>query len=283
LSSITMTNKSRLTVGQLVIYALLIIGSLFYLYPLFWLLINSLKQTPEIFSNPWALPERWIWENYPDAWTTGNVSRYVVNSIILTGTSLVVVLLLSSMAAFALTQLKWKLSKLTLLYFLIGFMVPVHATLIPLFVYFTRFNLVDSQLGLGLIYSSFGLPLAVLVLCGFLSAIPRELLEAAVIDGSSVYGLYWRIVLPVSKPALMTVTILSFVAVWNELLLALIFLTDQSKFTLPVGLTRFSDLYVTDYAPMFAAIVIATIPTLILFAIFNKRVLAGMAEGAIKG
>lgn len=275
--------KSRITPGQVSIYAFLIIGSLFYLYPMFWLVINSLKETPEIFSNPWALPERWVWENYPSAWTTGNVSTYVLNSVLLTGASLIVVLVLSSMAAFALTKLKWKASKLTLLYFLIGFMVPVHATLIPLFVYFTRFNLVDSQFGLGLIYCSFSLPIAVLVLCGFLSAIPKELMEAAVIDGSSVYGLFWRIVLPVSKPALMTVTILSFVAIWNELLLALIFLTDQSKFTLPVGLTRFSDLYVTDFAPLFAAIVIATIPTLILFAIFNKRVLAGMAEGAIKG
>ncbi|MBW5445737.1 ABC transporter permease subunit [Cohnella sp. CFH 77786] len=276
-------SNARVRIGTAAIYAILGIGAMAYIYPLLWLLLNSLKETPQIFENPWSLPSRWMWSNYPNAWTTGQVSTYLFNSVLMTAATLTVVLLLSAMAAFSLTKLRWKASKWTLLYVLIGFMVPVHATLIPLFVNFTKLHLVDSQFGLILIYIAFGLPSAILVLCGFLTAIPNEMMEAAVMDGCSMYGVFWRIVLPISSSALMTVTILSFVGVWNELLLALIFLTDQGKFTLPVGLTRFSDLYTTDYAPMFAAVMIATIPTIVLFAVFNKRVLAGMAEGAIKG
>lgn len=265
------------------VYGILGVLSIFYIYPLLWLLFNSLKTTPEIFSNSWGLPQTWKWQNYWNAWSTGHTGQYLTNSVLISASTLVGVLLFSTMAAFAITKLRWKGSKLTILYFLVGMMVPIHATLIPLFIYFTKLGLVDSQLGLILIYVSFGLPSAVLILCGFFTAIPKELMEAAIMDGSTIYGVFWRVVLPISKPALMTVTILSFVGVWNELLLALVFIADQHKLTLPVGLTRFSDEYTTDYAPMFAAIMIANIPTVLLFAFFNKRIMAGMAEGAIKG
>lgn len=275
--------QSFFSISKMMIYAVLCFVAIFYVYPLLWLLINSLKQTPEIYTNPWGLPQHWMWSNYLNAWTTGNTGRYLLNSVWISSATLVAVLIFSSMAAYALTKLRWVLSKATFVYFLLGMMVPVHATLIPLFVYFTKIGLVNSQMGLILIYISFGLPAAVLVLCGFFVGIPKEMLEAAVMDGCSVYSMFWRIVVPISKSALMTVTILSFVGVWNELLLALVFISDPDKLTLPVGLTRFVGEYTTDYAPMFAAIMIATIPTVILFAIFNKQVLAGMAEGAIKG
>ncbi|MDQ1234608.1 raffinose/stachyose/melibiose transport system permease protein [Paenibacillus sp. SORGH_AS306] len=269
--------------GKIMIYAVLCFVAIFYVYPLLWLLLNSLKETPEIYTNPWGLPQHWMWSNYWNAWTTGNTGRYLLNSVWISSATLVAVLVFSAMSAYALTKLRWKLSKATFVYFLLGMMVPIHATLIPLFVYFTKVGLVDSQFGLILIYISFGLPAAVLVLCGFFTGIPKEMLEAAVMDGCTVYSIFWRIVIPISKPALMTVTILSFVGVWNELLLALVFISDPDKLTLPVGLTRFAGEYTTDYAPMFAAIMIATIPTVVLFAVFNKQVLAGMAEGAIKG
>lgn len=268
---------------KFIIYTVLLLGAVVYVYPLLWLLINSLKSTPEIFSNPWGLPKEWVWSNYLQAWTTGKTSYFLKNSAIVTGVTLTVVLVLSSMAGFALTKLKWKASKTTMVYFLLGMMVPIHATLIPLFVYFSKIGLINSQWGLIMIYIAFGLPTAILVMSGFLRGIPNELLEASVIDGSSIYGAFWRIILPVSKSALMTVLILSFVHIWNELLVALVFISDDRKLTLPVGLTRFSDQYTTDYAPMFAAVLIATIPTVFLFSIFNKRVMAGMAEGAIKG
>ena len=270
-------------VQKSIMYAILIFGSVFYIYPLVWLILNSLKVTAQIYANPWSLPDTWMWTNYVNAWTSGNTSKYLFNSVLITGVSLVVVLIFSAMAAFALVKLRWKASKGMLLFFLIGFMVPHHATIIPLFVYFSKLDLVNSRFGLMLIYIAFGLPAAVLILSGFLRSLPREIMEAGVMDGCSMYTLFWRIVMPMSMPALMTVTILSFVSVWNELFLAIIFISDTHKLTLPVGLTRFSDLYVTDYAPMFAAIVIATVPTIFLFAIFNKKVLAGMAEGAIKG
>lgn len=265
------------------IFGLLGVVSLFYLYPLLWLVLNSLKTTPEIYANPWGLPEQFKWINYSDAWTTGSTGKYLWNSVFITVITLFIVVVISSMAAFALSKLRWKGSKLTLGYILIGMMVPIHATLIPLFVYFSKLGMVDSQLGLIIIYAAFALPAAILILSGFLSAIPNELMEASVIDGCTAYGLFWRVILPVSKSALMTIIIFSFVSIWNELLTALVFISDPSKMTLPVGLSNFKDQYTTDFAPMFAAILMATIPTLIVCAIFSKRIMSGMAEGALKG
>ena len=268
---------------MVLIYIFLGIGSLFYLYPLLWLVLNSLKHTPQIYENPWGLPEQFIWSNYSDAWTTGGTGKYLFNSVVITAVTLLIVVVVSSMAAYALAKLRWKASKLTLGYFLIGMMVPIHATLIPLFVYFSKIGMINSQAGLIIIYAAFALPTAILILCGFLGAIPNELMEAAVIDGCSVYGMFWRIILPVAKSALMTIVIFSFVSIWNELLVALVFISDPLKMTLPVGLSNFKDQYTTDYAPMFAAILMATIPTITVCAIFSKRIMSGMAEGAIKG
>ncbi|WP_019636990.1 carbohydrate ABC transporter permease [Paenibacillus fonticola] len=279
----TQSDVGRHPFKMVLIYVILGIGTLFYLYPLLWLILNSLKHTPQIYENPWGLPKEFIWSNYSDAWTTGGTGEFLFNSILITAITLLIVVGISSMAAYALAKLKWKGSKITLGYFLIGMMVPIHATLIPLFVYFSKMDLIDSHIGLILIYAAFALPAAILILCGFLMAIPNELMEAAVIDGCSIYGVFWRIILPVAKSALMTIVIFSFVSIWNELLVALVFISDPSKMTLPVGLSNFKDQYTTDYAPMFAAILMATIPTITVCAIFSKRIMSGMAEGAIKG
>jgi raffinose/stachyose/melibiose transport system permease protein len=269
--------------SKLFIYLFLGLGTLCYLYPLFWLAINSFKKTSEIFASPWALPAEWMWKNYVKAFATGGTGRYLFNSTYVTGVTLVLVLIIGSMGAFALVKLKWKASKITLVYILLGMMVPIHATLIPLFVLFSKIHLVNSHLGLILIYTSGGLPLAILILCGFISSIPRELLEAAVIDGCSIYGVYWRVLLPVIKPALMTVAIFSFVSNWNELLVALVFVSDTKLMTLPVGLTNFQGQYATDFAPMFAAIVMATLPTIVICSFFSKRIMSGMTAGSLKG
>jgi raffinose/stachyose/melibiose transport system permease protein len=279
-------NQSSIGVRQLqrlFIYMFLGLGTLCYIYPLFWLAINSLKKTTEIFATPWALPSEWLWKNYYNAWVTGGTGRYLFNSVYVTGVTMVLILIIGSMAAFALIKLKWKASKVTLVYILLGMMVPIHATLIPLFILFSKLHLINSHLGLILIYTSSGLPLAILILSGFISSIPRELIEAAVIDGCSLYGVYWRVLIPVMAPALMTVAIFSFVSNWNELLVALVFVSDSKLMTLPVGLTNFQGQYTTDFAPMFAAIIMATIPTIIICSFFSKRIMSGMTAGSLKG
>lgn len=269
-----------------VLYVCLGIGAIIYIYPLFWLIMNSLKNTTDIFDKPWGLPVEWIWSNYVTAWGTGSnggTGKFLLNSVFITSITLVLVMLISSMAAFAIVKLKWKASRATFIYFIIGLMVPLQATLIPLFVLFSKLNLLNSHLGLILIYTAFGLSTPILILFGFMMGLPREMMEAAVMDGCSVHGVFWRIMIPVMQPALMTVGILSFVNIWNELLVALIFLSDMRKMTLPVGLLSFQGEYSTNFAPMFAAIVMATVPTLIVCYIFSKRIIAGLTAGAIKG
>lgn len=264
-------------------YLFLGIGTLVYIYPLFWLIVNSLKKTPEIFERPWELPLNWLWGNYTNAWITGGTGRYFYNSVIITTVTLLLVLLMGSMASFAIVKLKWKASKGTLVYFLIGLMVPLQATLIPLVILFSKLNLMNSQIGLILIYVAFALPTSVLVLSGFMSSIPKEIMEAAIIDGCSVYGVYWRVLMPLLIPALMTVGIISFAGIWNELLVVLTFINDAKKMTLPIGLLNFQGQYATDFAPMFAAIVMTTLPSIIVISIFNKRIISGITAGSLKG
>lgn len=268
---------------KLLTYLFLGIGTIIYIYPLFWLIINSLKQTPEIFDRPWELPIKWLWENYRTAWITGGTGRYFYNSVLITAITLLLVLLTGSMASFALIKLKWKASKGTLVYFLLGMMVPLQATLIPLVIFFSKIHLMNSQIGLILIYTAFALPTSILILSGFMSSIPKELMEAAIIDGCSLYGVYWRVLLPILVPALMTVGIISFAGIWNELLVALTFINDAKKMTLPIGLLNFQGQYATDFAPMFAAIVMTTLPSIIVISIFNKRIISGLTAGSVKG
>jgi raffinose/stachyose/melibiose transport system permease protein len=272
-------------VRKQVLYVCLSIGAIIYIYPLFWLIINSLKNTTAIFEKPWGLPVEWIWYNYVTAWGDGKTGTglYFLNSVLVTVVTLVLVMLISSMAAFALVKLKWRASNATFIYFIIGLMVPLQATLIPLFVLFSKLGLLNSHLGLILIYTAFGLSTPILILYGFMMGMPREMMEAAVMDGCSIHGVFWRMMIPVMQPALMTVAILSFVSIWNELLVALIFLSDLKKMTLPVGLLTFQGEYSTNFAPLFAAVVMATVPTLIVCYIFSKRIIAGLTAGAIKG
>jgi raffinose/stachyose/melibiose transport system permease protein len=174
------------------------------------------------------------------------------------------------MASFAIIKLKWKASKGTLVYFLICLMVLLQATLIPLVIFFSKLNLMNSQIGLILIYVAFALPTSVLVLSGFMSSIPKEIMETAIIDGCSVYCVYWRVLMPILIPALMTVGIINFAGIWNELLVVLTFINDAKKMTLPIGLLNFQGQYATDFAPMFAAIVMTALPSIIVISIFKK-------------
>lgn len=277
------SSKMIRPIQKLFTYLFLGLGTLVYIYPLFWLIVNSLKKTPEIFERPWELPLHWLWGNYMNAWITGGTGRYFYNSVLVTTVTLLLVLLMGSMASFAIIKLKWKASKGTLVYFLIGLMVPLQATLIPLVIFFSKLNLMNSQIGLILIYVAFALPTSVLVLSGFMSSIPKEIMEAAIIDGCSVYGVYWRVLMPLLIPALMTVGIINFAGIWNELLVVLTFINDAKKMTLPIGLLNFQGQYATDFAPMFAAIVMTTLPSILVISIFNKRIISGITAGSLKG
>ena len=279
----TTVSNSKTKVISALIYALLVILALIYLVPLLWVVITSLKDDATLMISPWALPERPMIENYTFAWTMGNLGRATLNSFIVCSITLVLSMLFGAMAAYAIAILRWKLSKLTLTYFLIGMMIPVHCVLIPLFVQFSSVKLSNTLIGIIIPYITFSLPITIYILVGFFEGIPKELFEAACIDGCSVYKMFGSVALPLGKTGFMVTGLMSFVSNWNELLLAMVFISKETKKTLPVSLTKFVGPYNTNYCQMFAAIVLAIIPTVIVYCCIANQIVDGLIAGAVKG
>lgn len=276
-------NTDRVKISSILKYIVLSVSAIVYVYPLFWLVINSLKSTPEIFANPWGLPKVFRWENYYQAWVIGKTGIYFLNSVIVTASALLLLLLFSTMAAFAIARMKWRLSGVVIVFFLVGMMIPIHATLLPLFMTFAKLKMINNIMTLVLLYASFGLPAAILIMSNFLQTFPREVEEAAAIDGASMATIFWRITLPMSQAAIFTVLIFSFASIWNELLVALVFISDPEKMTLPVGLMNFKGQYATNYAPLLSATILTIVPSIILYALFSNQINEGMTAGALKG
>lgn len=224
-----------------------------------------------------------MFENYSFAWTAGRLGVATLNSALVCGVTLILCLLVGSMAAFAIGRMRWKLSGVVMTYFLTGMMIPVHCILIPVFTRFSKMHLTNSQIGLILPYLTLSLPITIFIMTGFFQSLPNELFESACIDGCSIYRSFTHIALPLSKTGLFVTGLMTFVANWNELLLAMVFISDDSKKTLPVSLSKFVGPYNTNYSQMFAAIVIAIIPTIIVYCMFSNQIVEGLTAGAVKG
>ena len=194
-----------------------------------------------------------------------------------------VAVILSCMVSYAIVRMQWKLSKVTLNIFLLGMMIPVYATIIPLFSMFNKVGLLNTHLAVILPHIGVAFPLAIFIMTGFMGALPRELEEAAVMDGCNIYRLFFKIVMPISRSSIVTVAVVTFIGVWNDLLLPQIFLTDAEKMTLPVGLTEFQGQYATDYLVEIAAVIITIIPSIVVYIWLHKHIMEGMVAGAVKG
>ena len=266
-----------------IIYVFLVLLALIYLLPLAWVVITSLKDDSTLMLSPWAMPSKLMFENYTFAWTAGNLGKATVNSFVVCTITLLVSMLFGAMAAYAIAILRWKLSKLTMTYFLIGMMIPVHCVLIPLFIQFSKIHMSNTLTGIIIPYITFSLPITIYILVGFFEGIPKELFESACIDGCSVYKMFGTVALPLAKTGFMVTGLMTFVSNWNELLLAMVFISNESKKTLPVSLTKFVGPYNTNYCQMFAAIVLAVIPTIIVYCCFANQIVDGLTAGAVKG
>ena len=251
------TRKKKAKISTKVIYVFLSILAVIYLLPLLWVIYVSLKDDKTLFVSPWAMPEHLMIENYSFAWTAGRLGVATLNSAIVCGVTLILCLLVGSMAAFAIGRMRWKLSGAMMTYFLTGMMIPVHCILIPVFTIF--------------------------IMTGFFQSLPNELFESACIDGCSIYRSFTHIALPLSRTGLFVTGLMTFVANWNELLLAMVFISDDGKKTLPVSLSKFVGPYNTNYSQMFAAIVIAIIPTIVVYCMFSNQIVDGLTAGAVKG
>lgn len=276
-------NKKKTKISTKLIYLFLTILAAVYLLPLLWVIYVSLKDDKTLFVSPWAMPEHLMFENYSFAWTAGRLGIATLNSAVVCGVTLVLCLLVGSMAAFAIGRMRWKLSGLMMTYFLTGMMIPVHCILIPVFTRFSKMNLTNSLTGLILPYLTLSLPITIFIMTGFFQSLPNELFESACIDGCSIYRSFTHIALPLSRTGLFVTGLMTFVANWNELLLAMVFISDDSKKTLPVSLSKFVGPYNTNYSQMFAAIVIAIIPTIVVYCAFSNQIVDGLTAGAVKG
>lgn len=265
------------------VYLLLIFFAVVFLYPILWLVINSFKTQEELFASPWGLPAHATLDNYYRAFVEGNIGRYFVNSVIVTGAVVVAATLLSAMAAFGITRLKWRLAKPVFAVFLLGMTIPMHAAVVPLFAIFNRLQLINTYWSVIIPHIVFAMPIAILILVGFFQAIPQSLEEAAVMDGCSIPMVFFRIIVPMSVPSLVTVAVITFITAWNDLLFPQIFLADPEMMTLPVGLTSFQSRYSTDYVGMIAAVVITILPTVVIYSLLHRKIISGMTAGAVKG
>ena len=275
--------KKKAKISKAIIYAFLVLMAIIYIVPLIWVFLVSFKTNSEIFTNPFGLPESFYLDNFTFAWTAGKLGVATLNSAIVCITTLILSMIIGSMAAFAISRLRWKLSKVCLTYFLIGMMIPIHCVLIPLFTRFAKIGLSNNLLGLIIPYLTFSLPVTIYIMTGFFENLPNELIEAACIDGASIYQIFSKVMLPLSKTGLFVTGLMTFVANWNELLMAMVFISDEAKKTLPVSLSKFVGPYNTNYSQMFAAIIIAIIPTIIVYCAFSNQIVEGLTAGSVKG
>ncbi|MCR4746571.1 MAG: carbohydrate ABC transporter permease, partial [Lachnospiraceae bacterium] len=230
------------------------------LYPIYWLLLSSFKTNQELYTNTWGLPENWSPVNYINAITKGGILKYFGNSMIVSVSAVIITVIFATMASYAISRMNWKLSKAVYGIFLLGMMIPIYALIIPMFSIFKSMGLLNTYLAVILPQIAVGLPMSIFIITGFMGGLPRELEEAAVIDGCTVFQVFRIIIMPIAKSSVVTVAVIQFINVWNDLLLPRIFLTDSSMMTLPVGLTNFQAQYSTDYVGMIAAVIITVIP-----------------------
>jgi raffinose/stachyose/melibiose transport system permease protein len=273
-------NKFKSSIINIVIMGV----ALVQMFPLVWLLLFSLKDNSEIFGeNIIGLPRRFLWQNYANALSQGNVGRYLLNSIIVTGVTIILSGLLGVSASYAIARMRWKLRKPVLVIFLMGMMVPLHASLLPLFLILKNLNLYNTYWALILPYTAFALSMGIFVFVGFMQGLPRELEESALIDGCSIYRAFVSIILPLIRPAIATVSIFTYLSAWNELMFAIQFISKQKYKTLTVGIMAMVGQYSTNWGPVGAGLMIATAPTLIIYILMSKQVQKSFITGAVKG
>ncbi len=263
-------------------YLVLGLATAITLVPIIWVFASALKSNKEIRENALALPQEWRFQNYIDAWFGASFDQYFFNSVVISVASVLLVLLLSSLAAYSFAKMRFRGNQLIFFVFLIGMAFPLSAKLGPLLSLMYKLDLANSRVGLILVYVAGSLPFSILMLRAFFAGFPQELEDSAALDGCSRFQFYLRILLPLSKPSLMALGIFVFMNTWNEFFQALLLINEDSKRTLPLGLTAFQDEYFTDFALSFAGINITALPVIVVYIIFQRNLIEGITVGSMK-
>ncbi|HEX2853289.1 MAG TPA: carbohydrate ABC transporter permease [Opitutaceae bacterium] len=281
---------NRFTVSRGLVVAVLLGYGAWVVFPMLWVAYSSLKPDEMIFRDAFALPVAGDLrtENYTHAWREARFGDYFFNSVLVTSVSVALIVALGAMAAYALARFYHPAGRAVFWLFLAGLMIPAQLAVIPLFFEMRALGLLNSRAGLILVYTANGLPFAIFILAGFFRGLPRSLYEAAVIDGCGEFSAFWRVLLPLARPGLVTVAIFQFIGVWKEYFFAFMLVggdLDGGARTLPLGLANLSITaqYRTDYGMLFAGLVLVTLPILAIYLLLQRQIIKGIAAGALKG
>lgn len=251
------------------------------LYPFIWVLTSSFKDNNDIYSNSFGLPKAMQWNNYIEAWKGANVGRSFINSLIVCLITIIILVVISAMGSYILTRVHK--SNFLNTYFSLGIMIPIHALLIPSVIIFKHLHLQDNLVSLVIVYIATNISFSMFIMKGFLEGIPKEMDEAATIDGCGIAGVFFRVIFPIAKPAIATAATLAFLNCWNDLLLGLVLISDPAKKTLSMSISALKGSYITQYGLLCAGFIISIIPVVIMYLLLQKQVVQGMTAGAVKG
>lgn len=278
-----MSNKVHNRLGNIIVYALLCLAATFCLMPLILALINSFKTNGELLTNAISLPEKILLENYSRTFIKMNYLRSLKNNIIIVTTGVGLMILFSAMAGWKLSRTKTRLSKVLFALFIFSMLIPFSSIMIPLYRIVMTLKIKNSLIGLGLIYSGMGVSMAIFLYHGFVKGISKELEEAAEMDGCSQLQLFFKIIFPLLMPVSVTICITNVLWIWNDFLLPLVVLSNNKKYTLLLSTNMLFGQYSNDWTAILSALVLAAIPVIIFYSFFQKKILRGISDGALKG
>ena len=276
-----MNNAISKTARRIISIILIILG-VTWIYPLIWMLTLSFKESGEVYSNPFGLPKRWYFSNYPEALSQFDFLTYLLNSIIYSVSTVLIVMILGSMFAYCVARMNWKYKNMALSYISLGLIIPAQVIVIPLYLLLQKLGIKNTHLGLILPYSAFALALCILMIYAFLRSLPREIEEAAVIDGCGVYRSFFTIIIPTIRPALSSQIIITFINTWNEFFLAYIMTAKESLRPMTIGLLNFFvGRGLNQWGYVGATMVIDSLPAIIIYLFFSEQIENALTVGAI--
>lgn len=275
--------RKKKRVKRSAIYVILLLFTVVNAYPILWMIMNSFKTGQEFSFDPFGLPNEWVLVNYVEAWVTANIGTYFFNSLFVGIVALLICIMIGAFASYFLARFRFRGRNLIYGFFVVGLLVPIHATLVPMFILMQKLGFLNTPLALIFPYVAFNLSITIFLLTSFMSSFPKEIEESAIMDGCGPFRIFWSIILPMSRPAIATAVILNFINNWNEFSFALVLINDKALSTLPLGLANFAGEYTTNYTAQMAGLTLVLIPTILFYLVMEKQIVNGMTQGAVKG
>jgi raffinose/stachyose/melibiose transport system permease protein len=274
--------RLRWRLARVGLYAVALITMAIIVIPLTFSILGGFRTSQQLSANPVGLPDPWIWDNYSMLLRSGTFWRQVANSTLIALLTTAVVLPAASLAAFVLARYRFRGREIVYGLFTIGLLFPVAVAILPLFIVLRQVGLLSNPLGVALPQAAFGLPISIVIMRPFFRAIPASLQDAALIDGCGPLRFYWHVMLPLSRPVLSTIAVISIVTSWNAFLLPLLVLIESPQHTLPIGVNNISAQFVTDYSVVLAYTTLSMIPALLFYALAERQIIGGLTKGAVK-